>query len=268
MRSVAWPSACVPLRLARRARARRGGSCHAARRPARARSRPRRSCSRRSRCGRVLGNRGLGQRHRDTIADMEPLDNPVWHALTGPPRPIRRGRRAGAALPARRRAVRGASPTMPTRGVECAREPGRPGGRVAHVPARQRRQPPADWEVLFRRPASKWSRPNRSVRPTTRSSSSDADDVPEMLALVADRARALLRADDELGVYLGLRNARGLVAMAGERMRGPGFARSARCAPTTARRQGLATPSCERSPRPSRRAATLRCCTLSPTTPR
>ena len=32
----------------------------------------------------MVGNRRNGLRHRDTIADVEPLDNPVWHALTGP----------------------------------------------------------------------------------------------------------------------------------------------------------------------------------------
>src|SRR5205085_8865421 len=29
-------------------------------------------------------NRRFGKCHHDTIADVEPLDNPVWHALTGP----------------------------------------------------------------------------------------------------------------------------------------------------------------------------------------
>ena len=32
----------------------------------------------------MVENRGFGERHHDTIADVEPLDNPVWHALTGP----------------------------------------------------------------------------------------------------------------------------------------------------------------------------------------
>ena len=34
--------------------------------------------------GEMVENRGSGLRHRDTIVDVEPLDNPVWHALTGP----------------------------------------------------------------------------------------------------------------------------------------------------------------------------------------
>ena len=34
--------------------------------------------------GEMIENRGRCLRHHDTIADMELLDNPVWHALTGP----------------------------------------------------------------------------------------------------------------------------------------------------------------------------------------
>jgi predicted GNAT family acetyltransferase len=69
------------------------------------------------------------------------------------------------------------------------------------------------------------------------------NDVPEMLSLIArTEPGPFFARTHELGVYLGLRDREGLVAMAGERMRGPQFSEiSAVCTDDRARRQGLAT---------------------------
>ena len=67
--------------------------------------------------------------------------------------------------------------------------------------------------------------------------------VPEMLALVKrTHPGPFFARTHELGAYIGLRDREGLVAMAGVRMRGPGFAEiSAVCTDERARRQGLAS---------------------------
>ncbi|MGC4941804.1 GNAT family N-acetyltransferase [Kribbella sp. DT2] len=70
-----------------------------------------------------------------------------------------------------------------------------------------------------------------------------ADDVPEMLSLVALTDPGPFRARTvELGTYLGLRQAGELIAMAGERYRVPGYTEiSAVCTHPDHRGRGLAT---------------------------
>jgi len=69
------------------------------------------------------------------------------------------------------------------------------------------------------------------------------DDVPEMLDLVARTEPGPFRARTiELGTYLGIRRSGALVAMAGERVRPPGWTEiSAVCTCPAYRGQGLAT---------------------------
>lgn len=69
------------------------------------------------------------------------------------------------------------------------------------------------------------------------------DDVPEILGLV-DRAQPgpFRKRTIELGTYLGIRRDGELIAMAGERMRPPGWTEiSAVCTDPAYRGQGLAT---------------------------
>ena len=145
MRRVACPSAAVPLRLARRS------------------SRSSRRIVSRSvddqlgldrvlddrvavgvDAGEVLGNRGLGERHHDTIADVEPLDNPVWHALTGPQAAFSEGsslalRYQPDVAAVRRAPRRGRRPTPGTRSRDLV---GPGGAAVLFRPDRGRRCPP------------------------------------------------------------------------------------------------------------------------------
>jgi predicted GNAT family acetyltransferase len=70
-----------------------------------------------------------------------------------------------------------------------------------------------------------------------------AADVAEMIALVERRRPGpFFERTRELGVYLGARDDEGLFAMAGERIRGPGYTEiSAVCTDERAQRRGYAT---------------------------
>lgn len=105
--------------------------------------------------------------------------------------------------------------------------------------------PPADWEPAFRldgfqlvgSPALASAVRDPSVEELT------ADDVPAMLALVEEnRPGPFWERTNEMGRYVGVRDgAGGLVAMAGERLRLPGWTEvSAVCTAPEARGRGLA----------------------------
>jgi ribosomal protein S18 acetylase RimI-like enzyme len=108
--------------------------------------------------------------------------------------------------------------------------------------------PPSDWEPVFVLKGRQMIRPNRG-RPDLRPAAADsvvvelgADHVPEMLALVA-RAQPgpFWPRTHELGTYLGIRVDGVLVAMAGERLRPPGWTEiSAVCTAPEARGKGYA----------------------------
>jgi ribosomal protein S18 acetylase RimI-like enzyme len=179
---------------------------------------------------------------RETITDMEPLDNPAWHALTthhvrfaeGDERARRYQHDVApfAALPddtdadawgALAKLVGPAGTALIFRTIET--------------------KAPTDWEVLFRVSAVQMVASELIGESDDAFVDLGADDVPEMLALVARTEPGPFFARTcELGSYLGLRDHEGLVAMAGERMRAPGFSEiSAVCTDPRARRQGLAT---------------------------
>ncbi|MFH8798170.1 GNAT family N-acetyltransferase [Streptomyces sp. NPDC017936] len=109
--------------------------------------------------------------------------------------------------------------------------------------------PPSDWEPLFVLEGRQmvWAGRDRpDGAPATTGAEVvelGADDVPEMLALVA-RAQPgpFWKRTRELGAYLGVRSGGRLVAMAGERLRPPGWTEiSAVCTAPEARGQGHAT---------------------------
>ncbi|MFD8687431.1 GNAT family N-acetyltransferase [Streptomyces sp. NPDC059651] len=108
--------------------------------------------------------------------------------------------------------------------------------------------PPPDWKPVFRLEGRQMipSYDDRTGRPRTASDTGvielGADDVPEMLGLVArTEPGPFWPRTHELGTYLGIRVRGTLVAMAGERLRPPGWAEiSAVCTAPEARGQGYA----------------------------
>ncbi len=101
--------------------------------------------------------------------------------------------------------------------------------------------PPAGWEVLMRLPGVQMVDAGMRAEPDGEAVRLGPADVPEMLALV-ERARPgpFLARTVELGTYLGIRRAGTLVAMAGERMRPPGWTElSAVCTDARFRGGGL-----------------------------
>jgi ribosomal protein S18 acetylase RimI-like enzyme len=179
---------------------------------------------------------------RDTIADVEALDNPAWHALTGPQARFAEG--DGRALRYQQDvAPFAALPDDPDAAAwsSLASLVGTAG--AALIVRTTATKPPTDWQVAF------LGRALQMVATQPIGETDDAldglgvDDVPEMLALVErTKPGPFFARTHELGSYIGLRDEAGLVAMAGERMRGPGFAEiSAVCTDDRARRQGLAT---------------------------
>jgi ribosomal protein S18 acetylase RimI-like enzyme len=107
-------------------------------------------------------------------------------------------------------------------------------------------RPPDDWEPVFSMagvqlvgPAAPLPRPG----PAPAVVELGAADVPEMLDLARrTRPGPFWRRTIEMGTYLGVRDGERLVAMAGERLRPPGWAEiSAVCTAPEARGRGLAS---------------------------
>ncbi len=175
---------------------------------------------------------------------MEPLDNPVWHALTGPQARFADG--TGLALryePAV--SVFGALPHDPAAEAwEAMRALLGPDGAAVVFQAAAL-QPPEGWQTLMRLPGHQMVATTPIGMPDAAFTPLTADDVPDMLDLVArTKPGPFLTRTIELGRYLGLRDREdgALVAMAGERMHLDGYTEiSAVCTDERARKQGLAT---------------------------
>jgi ribosomal protein S18 acetylase RimI-like enzyme len=169
-----------------------------------------------------------------------PLDNPVFAALTGeqPTFAVRHGN-----------AIRYRPDVSPFCAVadessaadwaEAARltAPGQAGLFV-----RLSAGPPADWEILFAREGVQLVADDLDPAPDPEAVALTAADVPEMLELTErTKPGPFLPGTIELGGYLGIRREGRLVAMAGERMRPPGFAEiSAVCTDEAWRGHGFA----------------------------
>lgn len=175
------------------------------------------------------------------MTDPTPLDNPAYAALLGPQAFL--AERAGNAL------------RFPADVAPFAGLPARPGpddwhglaklagsGGIA-VTAGVPVQPPPDWRVL---------RVIDGVQLTGEQVTGDQDpeasalgpaDVPEMLDLVQrTQPGPFLARTVEFGGYLGIRRNGALVAMAGQRLRPPGWTEiSAVCTDASLRGQGMAT---------------------------
>jgi ribosomal protein S18 acetylase RimI-like enzyme len=171
---------------------------------------------------------------------VEPLDNPVWHALTGPQEKVAEAR-PGAARYHPDVAPFAAMPDAPSASSwdDLAALIGAGHGAVLfHLDG----DPPPGWEVLVRVPMVQMVATSVEGAAFTAAQPLGKEDVDDMLALVErTQPGPFLRRTIELGDYIGVRDDGGLVAMAGLRMHGPGFCEiSAVCTDESYRGRGLA----------------------------
>jgi ribosomal protein S18 acetylase RimI-like enzyme len=173
---------------------------------------------------------------------MEPLDNPVWHALTGPHARFAQG--ADLALrydPAI--AVFAAMPYAPAApawgALHALLEPA---GGAALVQANGLDVPPT-FDTVRKLGGHQMIASERIGEPDDTFAYLDTRDVEDMLALVnRTRPGPFARRTIELGTYLGVREDGTLIAMAGERMHLDGYTEiSAVCTDERARKRGVAT---------------------------
>jgi ribosomal protein S18 acetylase RimI-like enzyme len=171
-----------------------------------------------------------------------PLDNPVLRSLTGPHLHLARTEGRATRYPA------DVSPFCalpdepgPADWADAARlvSP----GELVLFPALGATPPPADWEVLGNGEGVQLIADRLDARPDDEAVTLGPADVPDMLRL-AERTKPgpfLLRTI-ELGTYLGIRRDGELVAMAGERLRPPGWTEvSAVCTDPAWRGHGFAS---------------------------
>ena len=175
------------------------------------------------------------------MAASHPLDNPARAALLGPQAHL--AERRGAALRYRANVSPFvALPDEPAPGIwdDMAKLAG-PGGIVAT--AGMAAEPPPGWEVRMRIEGVQLVAGDVAAAPDTEATPLGPADVPEMLELAArTRPGPFLPRTIEFGGYLGIRRGGSLVAMAGERIRPPGWTEiSAVCTDAEYRGQGLAT---------------------------
>ncbi|MGB3444143.1 MAG: GNAT family N-acetyltransferase [Actinophytocola sp.] len=168
------------------------------------------------------------------------LDNPVWTALTGPHAHF--AERAG-------QAVRYRADVAPFTAVA------EPAGEQAWADLRALAGPgavvvvaggsaaPPEWEVVEEISGVQLVDAGVAGAPSQAAERLAAADVPAMTALVErTRPGPFLPRTIELGTYLGIRHGGALVAMAGERLRLPGWTEiSAVCTDPAFRGEGLAT---------------------------
>jgi ribosomal protein S18 acetylase RimI-like enzyme len=175
---------------------------------------------------------------------MELLDNPVWHALTGPQAEFSEG----SSLALRYQtdvAVFAALPddVGPDAWNALAELVGPGGAAVLFRPAAV--EVPADWEVTLVMQSLQMVATEPIGEPDESFETLGATDVAEMLALVErTRPGPFAQRTVALGTYLGVRSEGGdrLIAMTGERIHTIGYTElSAVCTDTEARKRGLAT---------------------------
>ncbi|MER7183804.1 GNAT family N-acetyltransferase [Streptomyces hyaluromycini] len=172
--------------------------------------------------------------------DPSPLDNAVWSALAGPHAHLaeRVGRAARypddvyayAAL---------ADPADPAGWADLRTLVG-PGTTVKIKPVEEA---PPDWEVVGGGIGVQFVDTALRAEPAPEAVRLGPDDVPEMLDLVARTQPGPFRTRTvEMGTYLGIRYRGRLIAMAGERLRLPGWTEiSAVCTDPEHQGRGLAT---------------------------
>jgi ribosomal protein S18 acetylase RimI-like enzyme len=175
------------------------------------------------------------------VIDQAPLDNPAYTALLGPH--ARLAQRSGNAL-------RYPPDVAPFAGLPAEPAPddwagladlAGPGGvaATAGVPA----DPPDGWRVLTIIDSAQLTGELVTGEPDRDAITLGPDDVPDMMNLVArTQPGPFLPRTIEFGGYLGIRQGGTLIAMAGERLRPPGWTEiSAVCTDPQFRGQGLAS---------------------------
>jgi ribosomal protein S18 acetylase RimI-like enzyme len=172
---------------------------------------------------------------------MHPLDNPVLRSLTGPHAGLARIQGRAARYPADTSPFC-ALPAEPDAAdwADAARLVGP--GEVVLFPV-LRAAPPPDWKVLGLGEGVQFVADTLDARPDDEAVTLGPADVPDMLRL-AERTKPgpFLRRTIELGTYLGIRRDGELVAMAGERLRPPGWTEiSAVCTDPAWRGHGFAS---------------------------
>jgi ribosomal protein S18 acetylase RimI-like enzyme len=170
------------------------------------------------------------------------LDNPVWHALTGPQRTVAEGSANAFRYEPDVAVFAGVPDEPPPTTWDELRTLVAPGG-VAVLFAEPAMMP-ASWERLFRLPCLQMMGTEVERGECPDAVRLGTDDVDDMLALVErTRPGPFARRTIELGEYLGVRDdADALVAMAGMRMHAPGYVEiSAVCTDLKARGRGLAS---------------------------
>ena len=180
---------------------------------------------------------------------MHVLDNPIWHALTGPHATLAER----APLAARYEPDASVFAAIPDDVTPAAWDDLRDlvgPGAMAFL-ARSELLVPDDWSVEVTIPCRQmWlldalapESGERLLETGDELRPLGARDVPEMLALVErTQPGPFVRRTIELGTYLGVRDGDDLVAMAGERLHPPGFTEiSAVCTDPAHRGRGLAS---------------------------
>jgi ribosomal protein S18 acetylase RimI-like enzyme len=171
----------------------------------------------------------------------EILDNPAWAALTGPHRRFAEfGGRALRYHPdvAPFATLAGEADQAAWDDVATLVGPGGVATLIGNLPP-----PPEHWETIGELAGVQMVDEAVEGVPDPEAVVLTAADVPEMLDLVERTEPGPFRARTvELGTYLGIRRDGVLVAMAGERLRPPGWTEiSAVCTVPEVRGQGLAT---------------------------
>jgi ribosomal protein S18 acetylase RimI-like enzyme len=167
-----------------------------------------------------------------------PLDNPLWTALAGPQAHLAVRHGSAARFPA------DVSPFVAIAGSASSWDDlaALTGDGETLVLPDAPDEPPPGWELVGAIPGVQMEGSGLDVAGDPEAVRLGPADVPEMLDLVArTRPGPFLPRTIALGTYLGIRRDGALAAMAGERMRPPGWSEiSAVCTDPGYRGQGLA----------------------------
>ena len=173
---------------------------------------------------------------------MHVLDNPVWHALTGPQQKVADVRSAAARYDPEVAAFSAVPDVATSDSWEQLRDLVGQGG--AAVLFAKPPNVPDGWEEVFRIPTAQMVATSMEPALFAEAELLGDVDVDDMLAIVGrTHPGPFERRTIELGDYLGVRDDEGaLIAMAGMRMRVPGYTEiSAVCTDEAARGRGLAS---------------------------
>jgi ribosomal protein S18 acetylase RimI-like enzyme len=172
-------------------------------------------------------------------AEAGALDHPAWASLTGPHARFAETVGRAARYPSDVSPFAAIAPDSDDGWADLARLVGAGGGFAL---AGEDRPLPAGWEVRWKGVGLQMVDTGLRAEPDEAAVALTAADVPEMMDLIArTRPGPFLERTIELGTYIGLRRGGALVAMAGERLRPPGWTEiSAVCTDPSMRGQGLA----------------------------